>query len=758
MDGHRDQIAPADARRGRWWLLAALAGTLVAVGGRLELIREYGTSLPFRDQWQCTAADLLGPWVDGRLRASAFFAPLNDHWVVLTRLLSFGLVWLNGQWNNLLETSVNALIHGAAVWLFLGALAPSLGRRLGAVFALFSGLVLALPYTWENSLWGIQSLVYFQVALSIAYLWAVATRGRFTVSWWLGQLAGGLVLFTQHSGVLAYAAAAPLLLWRLWRRDGDRRVILANLALAAVWTALFFAFVPRLTATGYLRADSWRIALDVCLRQLAWPLPHPGWAFLLYLPLLGFTADRWVRRRWEAGEAFLLVVGLWVAAQAAAIGYGRGGDTAGFVSRYCDFLALGFLVNAACLALPWQTTASRWWRAGIVALAAAWLGLSTPGLWHESVASHAGYNLERRPEVNRQNLAALRGFVTTGDPAYLAQQNVGDTLFTYPPTLVDLLRRPRFRALLPPETGAPEARADYGRLGIVARLLPAAGRWLILGGVLLWLAACRQLWRGAATGGTPPVAAGLPWTRSAILGAWTVVTALAVTAFLAWRHPFSFDESQRWPAAYAPESPAVEFVDPVFAADRGPRVPPADLIGAVATEPAAVRPYWYGTLLRGNEYTGILRSAAVTVRRRYLDTPVSGWPNWPGNAVRWRFDNPVSREVQWRAVSCPPTEPREAVLMWTVDAAAFHGWSAALFLFDGNGDSHGWLGVARPAATDDPAFGPRWLAELRAERAEPTHRVLAVAASATLLLWLGLAAPLARRHFRRRRAPAGGSG
>src|SRR5512142_1617769 len=105
MDGHRNQIAPAGGRRGGWWLLAALAGTLVAVGGRLELIREYGTSLPFRDQWQCTAAELLGPWVDGRLHAAAFFAPLNDHWVVLTRLLSFALVWIDGQWNNLLETS-----------------------------------------------------------------------------------------------------------------------------------------------------------------------------------------------------------------------------------------------------------------------------------------------------------------------------------------------------------------------------------------------------------------------------------------------------------------------------------------------------------------------------------------------------------------------------------------------------------------------------------------------------------------------------
>ncbi|HUL55096.1 MAG TPA: hypothetical protein VLT83_16960, partial [Opitutaceae bacterium] len=164
MDGHRDQIEPAGAAAlapsSRLWWLVALAGAGLMLGGRFELIREFGTSLPFRDQWKCTAADLLGPWVEGRLEPAAFFAPLNDHWVVLTRLLSFGLARLNGQWNNLLEITVNALLHGAAIWLLLATVAPALGRRLGPLFVLYAGTVLALPYTWENTLWGIQSLVF----------------------------------------------------------------------------------------------------------------------------------------------------------------------------------------------------------------------------------------------------------------------------------------------------------------------------------------------------------------------------------------------------------------------------------------------------------------------------------------------------------------------------------------------------------------------------------------------------------------------
>lgn len=751
MDGHRDQVNPpggavaAPGSTGRTWWLAALAGTLLMLGGRLELIRQFGTSLPFRDQWKCTAADLLGPWVDGRLAMKAFFAPLNDHWVVLTRLLSFGLTRLNGQWNNLLETSVNALLHGATIWLLLGALAPALGRRLGPLFVLYAGTVLALPYTWENTLWGIQSLVFFQIGLSVVYLWAVATRRGFTAGWWVGQMAGGLVLFTQQSSVLVHAIVVLLLGWRWWRQDGDRRVTVAGLGFAILWSLLYFAFAPPLTVTAFLKADSWQVALDVCLRQLGWPLPHPGWAFFIYLPWLWFAADRLRRGHLADREALFIAVGLWVGAQAAAIGYGRGGDTVGFVSRYCDFLALGFLANAACLGLLWRTTSVRPLRAGIAVLAVAWFGLTAQGLWHESVESHAGYNLERRPEINLHNLAAVRGFLATGNTAFLAQDKIGDTLYTYPPTLVSLLGDARFRALLPPETGASEARPDYGRIGAVARYLPSAGRWLAVAGLLCWLLAYGQLQRAPAVRTPKPLSAEPGQSWSWIFITWSIVTALAVAALLAWPQPFEFDVQQRWQAAYAPASEQVEFIDPVFQGAHGPRIRPEETVGAVATVPASVRPYWYGTQLAGSEsFTGILRSVPTVVRHRFLFTPVSGWPNWPGNAIRWRFENPVTGEEQWRAVTCSPTEPREAVLMWAEDVAPFQGWQASLYLFDGLADEHGWVGVARPAATDDAGFGRRWLAQLRAGKTEPTHHVLTVIALATLAVWLVLAAWLVR--------------
>jgi hypothetical protein len=217
---------------------------------------------------------------------------------------------------------------------------------------------------------------------------------------------------------------------------------------------------------------------------------------------------------------------------------------------------------------------------------------------------------------------------------------------------------------------------------------------------------------------------------------------------LAWPKPFLFDVQQRWQAAYAPDSEQVEFIDPVFHRAYGRRIQPGEVVGAVAANPTSARPYWYGTLLGGSDsFTGILRSAPVVVRHRFLFTPVSGWPNWPGNAIRWRFENPATGEEQWRPVMGSPTEPREAVLMWSEDVTLFQGWRASLQLFDGHADQHGWVGVARPAATDDADFGRRWLAELRAERAEPTHRVLALTALAALLAWMILAVRLYRHRL-----------
>ncbi len=720
-----------------WWLLA-LGGALLALAGRLWLIRNYGTALPYRDEWKAVAIDLLGPWLAGTLDWRAFVAPLNDHCLILTRSLAFLLVRLNGQWNNLLETALNALLVVPPLLLIGRTVGPALGRSGAVAWTLLAGLLLALPITAENTLWGIQSLVFFQVALSLVYLWAVATRTRCDAVWWLGQLAGGLALLTQQSAVLAPVAAVFLLGWRLVRDADTRRNAAAGLAFAALWIVCYQALAPDFTVTAVFRADSWRLALDVCLRQLAWPLPHPGWAFLFYAPFLWFAADRLLlRRRLAPADALLLVVALWVGAQAAAIGYGRGGDTVGFVSRYCDFLLYGVSVNAACLLLLWRESAGRI-RLAAGLLGATWLVALAPGAHHETVASHSGYILIHRPATNAANLAAVRDFIATRDPSVLSRDRVGETLYTYPPSVAELLVQSGFRALLPPETGAPEARADQGRLGLIARGLPAAWPLFIAAGLGLIGFAAWRLRPAAPVPESAETASASPLLLAALAAA---LAAAGAVLWAAWPQPFVFAPAARWQAAFEPARTDVELADLVFVRETpGDELVPGATSGAVALNRPEIARYWHGTLLPDASFSAILAARPFVLRHRFLVTPVCGWPNRDGSALRWRFRDPATGEERWE--DRLSTNPQGEFDLWTLDAAAYRGWEASLVIFDGRTGDAGWMGVARPALTDDPAFGAEWRALLRGERAEATHRTLAAGtlAAAALAVFLGLRA------------------
>lgn len=723
---------------------AVVAGTLFALAGHLGLIRAFGTVLPFRDQWQCTGVDLLGPWAAGQLTAGNFFSPLNDHWPVLTRLLSFGLLRLNGQWNNLLETTVNALLFATAVGLFLRCILPGLRGAARAGFAAVTGLVLALPITWENTLWGIQSLVYLQILLTLVYLAAVATQQRFSVWWYLGHAAGVAVLFTQHSAVIAHLAAMLLLGWKLARRDGPRAVAATGLGFAVTVVVAFALFFPSVTVTAALRADSWELALDVFLRQLAWPLPHPGWAFLVYLPWLVWAVDRLTGKRLAATDAFLLATGLWVGGQAAAIGYGRAAETFTFASRYCDFLALGWLINLACLVRLWTGSSRRAARIGLAVAGVVWFVAPLKSFWWETAESHAGYNLSFRGEINERNLRRVRDYFAGHDARVLTQDpGTARELFTYPPSLPALLDQPRIQELLPPETGSPRARADHGRLGWCPALLLPLAPWLAAAG---FMALGWSLLRSGLTrpvdDAEPGASAGMTLRQtSAVCGA---VCVGAVIAWARWYDAGVFQPQERFGHAFAPLEPGVRFADLEFHRGDGDSHPAIAARGAVDTMPPVVRSFWYGTRLRGKtDFRGVLASTPVRVQHRYLVLPFSGHPCFPGNGLRWQFIG-ADRPESW--ASYVGADAGTGWNVWVYDAEAEQGREAALYLFDGNDGESGWVGVARPAQTDDATFAARWQARLRAERAEATQRTLAgVAAASALATIVTLAGALWRR-------------
>jgi hypothetical protein len=144
----------------------------------------------------------------------------------------------------------------------------------------------------------------------------------------------------------------------------------------------------------------------------------------------------------------------------------------------------------------------------------------------------------------------------------------------------------------------------------------------------------------------------------------------------------------------------------------------------VDTEPINTRIFWYGTRLATKpDFHGVLHSRPFSVTRRYLVVPFTGYPCFPGNGLRVLFVDPKTQRETW--VSYVGPDARLDWNFWTVDAAEHRGEEASIFLFDGLDGATGWLGVGRPAQTNEETFSTRWRAQLRAERAEPTHRALA---------------------------------
>ncbi len=140
------------------WIFA-----VVLFGIKLWIINTYGNATPFWDQWDGEAVKLYKPYFDGTLTFSDWFAPHNEHRIFTTRLLSLGLLLINGIWNPLLQMVINAALHITALVLCIVLLTSVIGRKNLLPLLLFALVLFGVPYAWQNTLMGFQSQFYFIV-------------------------------------------------------------------------------------------------------------------------------------------------------------------------------------------------------------------------------------------------------------------------------------------------------------------------------------------------------------------------------------------------------------------------------------------------------------------------------------------------------------------------------------------------------------------------------------------------------------------
>lgn len=357
----------------RKFATALIALFVVVFGARLWLIDVVSSPVPFWDQWDAEGGKIFKPFLLGNLSWSQFFAPHNEHRIVLTRFLTLGLFRLNGMWDPRLEMVANATIAAGTAVVMAYLILLEVGRAWWRYVVGIITVLWVLPYGWENTTWGFQSQFYFLVLFSFVALWGLAYGPPYSKRWWIGLIAMMMACFSMASGFVACIAVAAMRYLAIildrsaWRTHWQ--TILAGLVCAGI-SLLFIHHDPN---NDSVRAQGVKFFLDALFRSLSWPVLEYRFAFvLLFVPIIA-AAVTLVRQKGNEPSRWLsLALAVWTVMQAALVAYGRGFYGGPPISRYQDFLVIGFLASCLALLLEWRHI-NRW-------ICYAWLLVALYGL------------------------------------------------------------------------------------------------------------------------------------------------------------------------------------------------------------------------------------------------------------------------------------------------------------------------------------------------------------------------------------------
>jgi len=446
---------PDSGRLARWLLWAGLF--LAVFGAKARLISDFGTDLPFWDEWVKQGQMILAPYFAGALHLRDFFIPHSEHRIAPTLALNLALVAAGGQWDTRVACLVNAGLHALVIVAVAGWAARAFSIRWGLWVAWVSLGLYVLPLDWENTLTSFQSQFYFLIGTSLAALAGLLhPGGPRAPAWWGGLAAAGVACVSMGSGFLCAAPVALVVAGRLaaprrWRRGDAVTLFAAIVILAGGWY-----WRPQAPWDAPLQARSAGQFFGYALQCLAWPrTAWPWFAVLVWWPWVGLVARRWRSVPAFAGTETLLAGGIWVWLQIAAIAHGRAGQGQPPAYRYADLFAVGVICNALSFSVC-RAPARR-------PLAAIWLGLilaaatlSSWPLWTGEVPAVA-----ERSRLYERN---VRGYVATGEVRFLE----GEVPYPDPAALRRVLDNPAIRAVLPPSVRPPLAIAP----GVPAQFAP----------------------------------------------------------------------------------------------------------------------------------------------------------------------------------------------------------------------------------------------------------------------------------------------
>ncbi len=703
--------SPASVPRLAWLPAAGVA--LAVFGARLAEIHFFASAVPYNDQWVIEAQQIIAPWLNGTLGLRDFFIPHFEHLPVWTRLLAWLQVALTGRWDPLVQMTWNAGFYSVFVWLVARWGWSVLRAVPAAALTLLLLLAGALPHAWENIAWGFQS--QFPLALIAVFLLVhgSATYPPGSRRWWFAQATGVAGLFTIASFWLAPLALVAGWLWTGPLRRGQ---LVASGVLAAAGALALVAIHHTVDNSFTQGTRSALQFLHSYLHLLGWPSLLPGSVAVIQLPWV-IHALR-LRRQADAApvDRIILALGLFNFLQAAALAFGRLGDTQDFVSRYGDLLFIGTLASAGALARLTVRHAGE--RTRFLLLTVLWSALVVGGLVRNSTGGHAAYFHEFAGEKAALRLSAVQTFLADGNRTVIESPGARAVLF-YDAELVErLLAQPKLAALLPASVNPanpPDAAGHF------VRGLQAHWSWFIglgLLGLLAGTAACG--WRRVDADPLAPLPVRVdPWRWRVA----AVVGGSALVATLAWSNPFALDASTRWQRWLGGDQALKGLT---FSFTTPSPFGPERLQGAAPISPEILRNQFFGTAPEGPGFTGTVVSSPFILTKPWLIVPYAGYPVGNGNGLRVRLVDAQGKQVG-DEIGCNGPN-LEGVGYWAADVRAHVGQRARLVLYDGRTDTEAWVAASPPIPAESPDLALTLAHGLQAESHSPVRISIALIA------------------------------
>ncbi len=432
---------------------------LLVLGAKLWLIRDFGSDLPYWDQWNSEAGHLLIPWFGDSLTMAHFFESHNEHRIVFTRLIALALTVLNGQWDALLGMVVNAAIHALSAVVLVWVMIRAGGWKTALPALPAVALAFALPFSWENTLAAFQSQFYLLLLLSLVSIALLILRKPLSAWWFAGIAVAAAGIFTMASGFLAILAVLPVVAARIIREPRRWKAGAVLLAGALIIAATAISLLTHVNEHEIYKAQTTLAFIMAFGRDLAWPcIGNPRNALLMMLPLALLSLRYLLSKRGDLrAEELTLALGAWVVLQAAATAYARGGWGATIASRHMDLLSIGMVVNAFSIVLLFRRyVGCRRERIVLTVLCAAWIVMCGFGL-NDLVRLSLKTQVPLKKYHSERQVANVRAFMATDDISRLEGKRDEEIPYPCPYHLAGILKNQQIEKLLPASVRRPLA-------------------------------------------------------------------------------------------------------------------------------------------------------------------------------------------------------------------------------------------------------------------------------------------------------------